>query len=350
MIQVIKQVKLKTKVIDDPKKIMENLHLGISIPILSEFHKYIINDLKMYNAKAIVLEEDFHDEIFKEGADTVVGNVIVYDDGSDVLFFGFFGVFDHEEVKIKILIDRMKQYAMNNGYKRIRGPINVPTVIFGWGFMTQGSNKGLFVGCPVNPQIYQKVFLNNDFFIKFEEGRYHGRAVKLNPNRLKYDYSEYEFVNPGKEGMMEIKDEFVRMHVENLPPSSRITPKASNNFDNLVDFIFSFGSNWMMHVVYYKPTNKIVAAGFTVPNPFSRDRKGRINSASFGSWVVDPDHRRKGLSIFMYAEVSQRACRPNGAITWGNGPCGLDNKVSMKASENLGFTIDRVHTIFECRL
>ena len=153
-----KQVPLKTKVIAKPKKIINYLHLGISLPILPAFEKYILRDLKAYHAKAIVLEKDLDDDTFRLKTDKSVGNVLVYEDGSDTLFFGFFGVYDHGQRKIELLCDALIAYGKSKGFARIRGPINVPTMIFGWGFMAEGSTKDLFIGSPINPPIYQKKF------------------------------------------------------------------------------------------------------------------------------------------------------------------------------------------------
>jgi len=162
---------LSTRFITDKEDIIRYLQLGTNYPIIPEFHKYILEDLKSYNAKAILLEKDINIVKFKEYTDKVVGIVLVYDDQGDTLFFGYFGVYDHDKKKIEFLVDALIEYAKQNKYKNVRGPINIPTVIYGWGFMVEGSNKDLFIGCPINPPVYQNVFINKGFYIKFEEDR-----------------------------------------------------------------------------------------------------------------------------------------------------------------------------------
>ena len=56
------------------------------------------------------------------------------------------------------------------------------------------------------------------------------------------DY-EYEYINPGKEGMIKVKEEFLELNANFMPPSAQITPKKSSGFDSLVDFIFKYVNN-----------------------------------------------------------------------------------------------------------
>jgi hypothetical protein len=121
MLIVEQKTVLSTTIIEDPIKIIAELGKGISIPILPEFHKYIIKELKAYDAKAILLEEKLEQPNFGKQTDQIVGITVVYGDGTDTLFFGFFGVYDHSPEKISFLSDALKQYGKDNNYKRIRG-------------------------------------------------------------------------------------------------------------------------------------------------------------------------------------------------------------------------------------
>ncbi|MFX0135254.1 MAG: GNAT family N-acetyltransferase [Candidatus Hodarchaeota archaeon] len=344
---------LSTRVLNNTYEILKYLHLGINIPILPDFYKYILEDLNSYEAKAIILEKNMNEDIFKTYIDKVVGNVLVYDDQGDTLFFGYFGVYDHEETKIEFLIDELIEYAKNNNYKAIRGPINIPTVIYGWGFMVEGSTKDLFIGCPVNPPIYQEIFLKKGFNIKFEINRYHVPAMKLDPHHLpNYDFTEYEYVTPGKERIWDVLDDILKLHVEFQPPSAQITPKKSFNFKYFFDFIYTFGKEWMIWTVYYKPTGKMVASGYVTPNIFHKDRRGRMDSISFHDWVVHPDHRRKGLAMLMYGETSLRGINKEtkNYIKWGYWPVGSENNASIQAAKKMGGVKSKAHLILELKL
>ena len=52
-----------------------------------------------------------------------------------------------------------------NAYKKIKGPVNIPAIIFGYGFMEEGSLDNLFIAKPVNPPVYQNCFLEKGFII-----------------------------------------------------------------------------------------------------------------------------------------------------------------------------------------
>lgn len=345
--------KISTRITENPQEILKYLQIGINIPVLPEFHKYILADIEGYRAKAILLEEQIDETRFKTNTDKVVGIVLVYDDKGDTLFFGYFGVYDHSKEKIEFLTDKLIEYSIENNYKRIRGPINIPTLIYGWGFMVEGSCKDLFIGCPINPPIYQSTFFDKNFYIKFEEDRYRVPALKMNPHNLPgYDFSNYEYVNPGKNGIWKVLDEMLKLHIKFQPPSAQITPKKSLNLKYFVDFIFTFGKEWMIWVVYYKPTKKIVACGYVIPNIFNKDKHGRLDSISFHDWVVDIDHRRNGLAMLMYGETSLRGInrKTNNFIKWGYWPVGTENKANRNAAEKMGGIKSKTHIILEYKL
>ena len=254
---------------------------------------------------------------------------------------------DDDPTKISLLIDIILQYSNEKKFKLIRGPINIPTLIYGWGFMKEGSKDTLYIGKPVNPPIYQECFIKEKFYLKYEELTWEGPMPRVNPWRMKeYDFTEYDYFNPKNwEELMEFKDEFLGLHAKTLPPSSRLTPNIGGLFGNYAKFVFKFGYNFMFSLVRYKPTGKIVACGSCVPNPFSKDEKGNYNTIVYYTWVVDPDFRRKGLSMLVYGGTSLQAWKKK--IRYSAGPLGKDNKASFKAANKLGGYIGRTHLVLE---
>ncbi len=370
MLLAIEKEKLKTNFLTDPHEILECIQVGISIPILPNFRKYVIQDLKAYNAMSIVLERNLNEDYFGKKTDKIVGHVLVFDDGGDILFFGFFGTHDHDPIKIELLINALLNHARESGYKRIRGPINVPATIFGWGFMVEGSKKDLFIGSPINPPIYQELFFKKGFDVKFHEDRYDMPALKMDPHKNKkliamgindgdhandpFDSGSYpyEFRTPlanGREAMMAVKDEYVGLFADFMPPSAQITPKKSHGFDQLVEFVLEFGATWMMWTVRHKESQKMVACGYVVPDPFHLNKKGEINSISFHAWVVHPDHRRNYLAMVMYGFTSLNGKDRNTAhyITRGSWPVGAENEANGSAARKMGGKLDRSHLILE---
>jgi len=369
-LEIEENTELYTEILSNPDEILDHLHLGISIPILLEFKKYILGDIKAYNAKAIVLKENINKKDFGEKTDNIIGIALIYDDGGAILFFGFFRVYDHDSKKIKYLVDKLIEYGKNHNYKKIRGPINIPTVIFGWGFMVKGSKKDLFICSPINPPIYQEIFFKNGFIVLFQEDRYEVPALKMDPHKdkklidiginagnYKNDFLDtgdypYKYINPGTEKLFKIKVEIAGLYAKYMPASAQITPGKLHNADNIINFINEFGAEWMMWIVRDKKTNQMVASGYILPNVFHKNKKGEVDSMSCQSWVVHSDHRKKYLSSLMYGFTLLQAMdrKTPHYIKGGSWPVGSDNIANAYVARKMGGKKDRSHLILEYSL
>jgi len=333
--------KLAIKFLNISNEIIKYLQLGTNIPIWHEFHKYILNDLKYFQAKSMLLQEDGNP----------IGHILIYDEGGNTLYFGYFGVINHDADKIAFIIDKLLKYAKKNNYKLIRGPINIPAIIFGWGFMKEGSEESLYIGKPVNPPIYQDSFLKKGFFIKHEDKTWMGAPYpRINPWKIKkYDFDDYEYFNPVDiDDFLKLKSEFLRIHAENLPSSSQITPNVAGVVDNYIEFIFHYGYNFMIFFVRYKPTSKIVACGSYLPNPFRKNDNGNYDSCVLYSWAVEPEHRRKGLVMLMYGATSLQLWKEK--FRYASGPVPADNVANTAMAYKLGGINSRIHLILEYKL
>ncbi len=331
---------LTIKILESPNEIIKNLQIGISIPILPDLHKFISHDLKYFNAKSILLIEK----------GIPVGHSLIYDDGDNILYFGYFGVLNHEKDKISFLVEKIIKYAQNNNYKFIRGPINIPTFIYGWGFMKKESNEDIFIGKPVNPSIYQDLFLERGFYVKYEENTWEGPPPHFNPWKLKnYDFSEYDFFTPKDlNELMKFKMDFLQLYASSMPPSSRITPSVGDLFENIAEFVLKYGDYFMINLVRYKSTGDIVACGSWLPNPFSKNKKGNIDSFVAYSLMVDVAHRRKGLLMLMIGETTNQAWKKEIQVV--SAPTGSDNIAVNTVTELVGLTHTRTHLILEFKI
>lgn len=363
------------------KNIFPNLHTYCSDEEWGIFESFLIREIEGFGPELLILKE--------EG--DITGCVLIYSDNeSDTLFFGFFGVLDHKLTRIEVLIEKLIETARHTGkYRFLRGPINVPTIIFGWGFSTLGSDEAPFIGCPQNPDIYQTTFLKREFYVKIQEDRIKMPGLRYDPLKdPRYDFSDYIYVNPGRAGMEQIKDEFINLHFQELNPSEIITPSSSRNFDNIVDFIFTFGPNWMMFIVYHinsssesikrriqedsknlrgttdsslfkycqePEINKhldIVACGYNAPNPFLKTSRGKLKSLSFHSWVVKKDFQGNGLSGLMVGESTKLAYKDRSNLyRWGSAPVNSENiKSASILTKVMGGTINRSHIVLDYEL
>jgi hypothetical protein len=101
-----------------PNEILKLLHLGTNISFWPEFNEYILFDLKHFNAQSLLLTE----------GGNPVGHALIFNANQETLFFGFFGVSNDKEGRIKFLIEKLIELAEKSGYNELRGPVNIPLI------------------------------------------------------------------------------------------------------------------------------------------------------------------------------------------------------------------------------
>jgi GNAT superfamily N-acetyltransferase len=327
---VKRKVAKNTEFVKDPNEILKLLHMGTNLLLWPEFNKYILFDLKHFNARSVLLAE--------EGVP--VGHALIFNEDQETLFFGFFGVSNDEEDRIKFLMEKLIEFAEKNGYSELRGPVNVPTIIYGWGFMEEGSSTSYFVHKPINLPIYPKIFRQKGFSEILKEYSFEGYLDQVPPRNLEpFVSNDYELVvfNSWEE-IEAIKMEFLKLNVRNLPPKSVVTPVSGPIFDNYFGFIKQYGDPSMMVFAKFKKTNKIIGCFVGTPNPFSKD------SFVLLTLVLDKKHRNKGLAWWMIKELFANSLKRgiNYCTTFVGSHVDSTNNMSVK----LGFSLERTHTIF----
>ncbi|MBY9007903.1 MAG: hypothetical protein KGD63_14270 [Candidatus Lokiarchaeota archaeon] len=337
------------------KKILNHLQIGTFIPILPKFRNFLIRTFKNYDVKAILLVNKENHHLFRDNGDNVVGLSILFNDDPDVLFFGYFGAYDHNPYKINLLINELKKYAKKNNFKKIVGPVNIPVIIFGFGLMEEGSNKQLCTNKPINPPIYQRLFFKNGFYVKYIEETYYTRVIRCDPNKISgsYDFSEFEYINIIKENLHLYLNDMIKLHKNNMPSYSKITPNTEKNVHVLFDYLFSYKKDFLIWVIKHKPTERIIACGHLAPNPFLKDKHGRLLSASIEHVVIEKDFQGRGLSIFMYCKALPNVINPKRGdrMKYYTNSIGIDNKRAIEfVKKYINGIRDRRHLILEYKL
>ena len=290
---------LSVEVIENPNEILNYLQLGISIPVREEFYEFILHDLIVYRAKSLILRED----------NKVVAHTLAYDDGGEVLFFGFFGAIDHEEKHIEFLLGKLIEFAQKHQYKVIRGPINPPTFIYGWGFMTKDSLGDLSISKPVNPPIYQEIFAQYGFYVKSKQGTWEGEVYRFSKKLLKrYDFEGYEIHTPKDwDEIPKLKLPLLILSARNLATESQVTPSPENLFENFFSFAKKYGGIYMVKLLRHKQSRQFVGCFITLPDPIKKNQEGKNNSFVGYSLTIDKEHRGKGLSVYLVKEIFDAA-------------------------------------------
>ncbi|MHA2290161.1 MAG: hypothetical protein ACXABG_15355 [Promethearchaeota archaeon] len=293
------QESISVEIIENPKEILKFLEYGINIPVYEEFHDFIAYDLNIYKAKSLIL---------KKGTQ-ILAHTLVYDDGGEVLFFGFFSAFRHEVGYIELLLKEIVNYAHIHQYKVIRGPINPPTFIYGWGFMTEDSSKDLSISKPVNPPIYQQVFIQNGFSVKSKQRTLEGEIYQFPEHILNgYDFKEYEIYSPKNwDEIPRLKMQLLNLSLRNLASESLVTPSAERLFENFLKFMKKYGEIYMVKLIRKKQSKQFVGCFITLPNPISKNKEGQYNSFVGYTLTIDKEHRGKGLSVYLVKKVFDAA-------------------------------------------
>lgn len=336
-----KKNQLNLRIISDIHKILEYLHLGTIIPIWLEFHKYILFDLNHFHTKSILLIETVDREY-------VAGHVLIFHHNSDTVYFGFFGVINDGKEKIDFLIKALIRYAKENNFKSILGPINIPTIIYGWGFMEECSETSLFIGKPVNPPIYQNLFIQNGFSVKIKEFSWEGYYKRISAKELdKFVFGEYELFHPKDwDELMHLKRIFLELNAKNLASESIITPDSGSLFENYIDFLKEYGDLFMFLFARYKKTGEIVGCMASAPNPFRKNDQGNYDSFVPFSVVIDKNHRKKGVGLLIIKTMFDDAYEKH--LRYSSSPVESRQKESLQIAQfKVGLSHSRTHLILE---
>ncbi|MBY9020174.1 MAG: hypothetical protein KGD67_03880 [Candidatus Lokiarchaeota archaeon] len=332
------QLSLSVEIIENPNDILKYLQLGISLPVRKDFYEFILHDLNVYRAKSLILKED----------NNIIGHTLVYDDGGEVLFFGFFGVNAHENTHIGFLLRELIKFAQKHQYKIIRGPINPPTFIYGWGFMKEDSLKDLCISKPVNPPIYQEIFAEHGFYIKSKQGTWEGEISKISDEELKiYDFEGYEIHSPKDwVDIPKLKLPLLMLSARNLAKESQLTPSPENLFENFFSFVKKYGGIYMVKLLRHKQSGQFVGCFISLPDPLKTNQMGKFNSFVGYSLTIDKEHRGKGLSLYLIKEVLDAAYDDD--IRYASVPMEINVfECRNLVKNNIGLSYTRTHLILE---
>jgi len=325
----------------DPNKIINYLRIGTNIPIWKEFEKYLLFDLNHFNAKSIILYQKK-----KDNEQEILGHVLIFI-VEKTLYFGFFGVINDNYKIVEQIISKLILYAQESRCKKIKGPINIPTVIFGWGFMEEGSDTSLYISKPVNPPNYIKYFLKFGFKITTIENTWEGyfenyyykflRLLNLN--------DKYEIEIHNWETISKLKQVYFELNARNLPETSILTPHTDILFDNYLEFIKDYGYPFMVLFAKYKKEDKYVGCLTCLPNPFTRENLEKGDSLVLYSLVVDYKHRKKGLGWFLNKIMVEKALEND--LFYISTPIENSVKITQQMAEKGGLKLTRKHVVLE---
>jgi len=306
------------------------------MPVWPEFYSYILHDLKAFQTKSFLLKEEGN----------ITGHVMVFHEDEEILYFGFFGVINDEQEKIDFLLNKLIDYGKQHKFYKIVGPINIPIIIYGWGFLEKGSVANIFVGKPTNLPIYQEMFFQEGFKVKTKELTLEGPVKKLNAKILNnFDSQNYEMFQPKSwEEVLNFKPKFFILNT-NLPRDSVITPGTQHLYENYVKFIKQYGDLFMIIFLKYKITGDIVGCFFSIPNPFRKNKSDIYDSFEAFIILLEKEHQGKGLGWYLTLFSAIKAWDNN--IRFNSSPIENNVKRSIRIAKKYGLKHRRTHLILE---
>ena len=312
------------------------LYIGTNLPVWPEFYPYILHDFKAFRTKSLLLKEEGN----------IAGHVLVFHEDAEILYFGFFGVFNNEHEKIEFLLNKLIDYGKQHNFHKIIGPINIPIPIYGWGFLEKGSAANLFVGKPTNLPIYQEMFFQKGFTLKTKELSLEGPLKDFNSKILNsFDSENYEMFQPKSwEEVLNFKPRFFRLHT-NLPRESVITPGIQHLYENYIEFLKQYGDLFLIIFLKYKITGDIVGCFFSIPNPFRKNKSDIYDSVEAFIILLEKEHQGKGLGWFLTLYSAKKGFDNN--IRWNSTPIENNVKRSIRIAKKYGMEHKRTHLILE---
>jgi len=276
----------------------------------------------------------------------ITGNVLMFNENDDVLYFGFFGVLNHNENKISYLLNSLIEYGKLNGYSKIIGPVNIPTLIYGWGFMDKGSEASIFIGKPINPPIYLELLINKGFTIKTKELSLEGPVIKLNSTVIKmFTPDNYEMYIPKSwEEVSSFKPTFFKL-VKNLPQDSVLSPGTQHLYEMYVEFVKTYGGLFQIIFLKYKITGDIVGCFFSIPNPFRKNEGDIYDSCEAFLILLEKEHQGKGLGWVLSLFAAKIGWENN--MRYTSSPIEKNVRRSIRITKKYGLEHKRTHLILE---
>jgi Acetyltransferase (GNAT) family len=272
---------------------------------ITRFLKYFHSNIEFYSTELIQSNS---------------GKVLLYhEEDSDILYFGFF---DTSLAYPGTLIQKMVQFTIKNGFKELRGPINIPTTIFDWG-ITNSNHKQAFIQANFK-ELYRELVFKCPVF-------------KIDLKLLEqFDFSEYQFINFGEYPIEAYQNEIIELHEKYMPPSAGVSPNKSQIYHDVVNFLNEYGDPSMMLGVLFQ--NKLVAFGHVLPVP------NKPEYLKFQALVIAPKHQGKGLTYLIWRKTAEIL---NKQYKWGYYPVAADNARSIALAKRFKGEFYQESSIFQ---
>lgn len=324
-------------ILKNPSKIYENLHYGTNLPINDDLKPYILNEIKAQNIRSVLLIDD---------TNSIVGHVVLYH-FEGIQYFGFFNSIDARKenpIYTEKLISKILREAKKNNCDKIRGPMNLPPMIYGWGFSRENCDPTHFAISPYNENDSKFV----EIFLKHGFNEWHQISHYRQP------FSEYSFKNDWKISFADFKNldswlgEVFDIQMREFPESAQITPNRKPVAADYVKFIEQFGcKEYVQYVRDYENSGKLIGVMYATPNPFELDENGKSKTVIVNGVVVDREYQGRHIARTLLNSLKNELAKKE--IYAGESIIAEDNIKSHNGVTSDGANINRSHVVLEYR-
>jgi hypothetical protein len=329
------QESIVVKKLTDPNQIFSNLQNGTNLPVTEALKKYIVSEIERMNAFSIVLEDNSQqDNSQQDNSQQVIGHCLLYE-WESVLYFAFFQTKNDDVKIISELIDQIIAIAKDHKCTAIRGPINLPPIIYGYGFAEEDSDEDVFATAPFSSPVYIEIFEQRKFSVWHRVLHF---RVPLMPISLqkKWDVGPVDFSHPET-----WKKEFIEIQMKVFPPSAQVTPNRAPAFNDYMEFIQEFGYQEM--VAFARDNGKVIGTGWGTPDPFNLTAKGKCKNIVLFGGAILPEYQKQGVLKEMIFDFADKVAKTG--IRWGEMPIADDNIGSITMAKSYGGRQTRSHVI-----
>ncbi|MBD3350082.1 MAG: GNAT family N-acetyltransferase [Candidatus Lokiarchaeota archaeon] len=321
-----RNISLFKEVITEPNQIFETLQHGINLPVKNDFSDLVLAEIKGLNMKSLVLKDDLN---------RILGHTIYFED-QDTLYFGFFKAKNDNKKYISVLLEELEEIASNRNVSIIKGPINPPPMIFGFGFSEAGSDTSIAAGTPYTDPIYIKKFKTKGYDV-WHRFFWYNIPIRNTGQKIVWPVQSGDFQNT--DWIFEMLD----LQSTLFPESAQITPKRNLTVHQTLQFIKKYGYEECFYLVYDE--GKMAGFGYCSPNPYDLNELNKCQSVLLMGTAIQPRYQGKHLLTSMFAKFADN-CERLG-IYHGEWVVGEDNVPSIMAAKSFGGKKIRSYVILE---
>lgn len=226
-----------------------------------------------------------------------------YSYGQQIPIFGWLR--GHTPEIISYLLITIENYVKEQGYSHLRGPINFPSILGGWGLHLEGESLEDLIEIPRSTPILKDILTSCGFQC---EAKYYMIEYQGDRNLSEtFEWVSFEFISwpiPKLLGHPEILKQLQALIQANF--SNRLPDtSAENQMETIIRYLAAVDHGEDFYVIVRnKATQEIAGLCVDIPNMFEVWRGKPMTMTNINSLIIAPNYRSKAFSHFIYLPIA----------------------------------------------